>query len=227
MCDEFLDLEDKINAELKKLTNLLDNLSKNLSKEKTEKAIDDGFECINDLENLIKKLNTIFITDNQQNIKILMIKSDFNKQKEKFDKFHRNYITNKSNELIMSFDSNNNKEIQTNTSSLIVENNNEKERDNKFEQFARNNGINIELEMENFDQEDDENDEYFNVNKDVHELNDGPFHENSFCDKVKRIFKKIIRKIIEISRRKKYNIIIAILIGILLALFIILIVFQF
>ena len=223
MHDVFLELEDKINSKQKKLSNLLDNLATNLSKEKTEKAIDDGFDCINDLENLIQKLNTVFTSDNQQNIKILMIKSDFNKQKEKFDKFHRNYITNKSNELLMSFDSNNNNEIKTNASTLIVENNNENDKDDKIVQFAKNNGINnIEIEMENYGEE---NDEYFNVNKDINDL--GPFHENRFCYTFKRIFKMILRKIIWILRQKKYNIIILILIGILIACFILLLFFHF
>ena len=43
---ENLNLEEKIDNILKKLNSLLENLSSNLSKEKTENALNDGYNYI-------------------------------------------------------------------------------------------------------------------------------------------------------------------------------------
>ena len=50
---ENLNLEEKIDNILKKLNSLLENLSSNLSKEKTESALNDGYNYIKEIENII------------------------------------------------------------------------------------------------------------------------------------------------------------------------------
>ena len=51
---EILKLEENANTYLKKLSNLLENLTSNLSKDKTEKAFEEGNEYIQEIENLIE-----------------------------------------------------------------------------------------------------------------------------------------------------------------------------
>ena len=77
---EILKLEDKVNSNLKKLSMLLDNLSFNLSKEKTEKALADGYECIKEIDDMIEQIEKINKEDNTKT-NLFMIKGDLKLKK--------------------------------------------------------------------------------------------------------------------------------------------------
>ena len=86
---EILKLEETANLILKKFSLLLDNLSSNLSKEKTENALEEGNRYIKEIEDVI---NTMEKSNNKNNINLYMIKGELIKKKEKFDNIQKEYI---------------------------------------------------------------------------------------------------------------------------------------
>ena len=102
---EFLNFEEIVYLNLKKLNFLLENLSSNLSKDKTENALKEGYNCIKEIENIINKMEKSQ-KERCGNNNLLMIKDDFSKKKEKFENIQKKYILNKSNQLIDSVSTN-------------------------------------------------------------------------------------------------------------------------
>ena len=86
---DILNLEEKANLYLKKLSSLLDNLSSNLSKEKTEYAFDEGYGYIKEIENII---NILEKSKNENYSYLYMIKGDYIKKKVKFENLKKSYI---------------------------------------------------------------------------------------------------------------------------------------
>ena len=181
---EILKLEDKANANLKKLSNLLDNLSFNLSKEKTEKALTDGYECIKEIEEIIEQIDKIYQEDNSQN-NLFMIKGDLKQKKEKYEKIRKTYILNKNNELIDSLSSTNIQEENNNSIEMPeqnITNLEEKIIYNNLEQNILKGGIN-------------NSDEIFNINKDMTEFSEDYIYSDNIIYRAKRKINKIFSKI--------------------------------
>ena len=185
---EILKLEDNANTLLKKLSELLDNLSYNLSKEKTEKALSDGYECIKEIEEIIEQISKISNDDYSQN-SLFMIKADLAQKKEKYEKIRKTYILNKNSQLIDSESSTNIQEeiYNSNTGSSIEQNLGEK--------INNNNGQNGKQ---------DNNDEIFNVNNDMTELSEEYINSGNIFYKAKRKICKCINKIKNMSLKTKY-----------------------
>lgn len=207
---EIINLEEKANILLKKLNILLDNLSFNLSKDKTEQALCDGYECINEIEKIIKEISKIKDEKYTQN-NIFMIKGDLMQKKEKYEKIRKTYILNKNNQLIDSISS-------TAIQEEISKNTNESNDTND------NNIIIPNISEQNIEKEDNNNDEIFQVNKDLTDLSEEYLYSNNkiFLAKRKMIkcFIKIKNKIGAIPIKTKYFIILIFLI-VLLIVFII------
>lgn len=220
---EFINLEDKANTLLKKLGVLLDDLSSNLSKQKTEKALDDGNECINEIENIIEQLSKTNEDNFSQN-NIFIMKGDLNQKKEKFEKIQQKYILNKSNQLIESVDSTNIQE-EDNKNDVYGQND-----DDDFKETKNDKIIPMTDEQNNDINEKDYADEIFHVNKDVTELSEEYIHNDNCLFLIKRkiykFFTKICDYITGISPKKKYLFILIILF-ILLVICVILLFFQF
>ena len=203
---EILKLEETANLILKKFSLLLDNLSSNLSKEKTENALEEGNRYIKEIEDVI---NTMEKSNNKNNINLYMIKGELIKKKEKFDNIQKEYILNKSNALIDSLSTNN----------LIEEENN-----------IDTNEVNDEYdinESNNFEEKADDGtygknfiDEYFKENKNLIELKDGYLYNDNYFFQIKRLLYKIFLEAYkttkEISPKIKYLIILFILIILLI-----------
>lgn len=197
---KFLNLEEKANSLLKRLTNLLENLSSNLSKEKTENALCEG-------NNYIKELDDIMI--NMEKLKenkidnIYMIKGDFLRKKEKFENFQKAYILNKSNQFMDSLPTNINIDESNNDSNNI----NDIYDINDNEIFE---DVNDNTYGKNFIEE------YFKENKNLTELKEGYIYNDSCIFKIKKLFNiffsKISNIIKEISPKTKYLIILILLI---------------
>ena len=163
---EILKLEDSANSLLKKLSELLESLSSNLSKEKTEKALDDGNECINEIENIIEQISNI-PQDNYSKNNLFIIKGDLKQKKEKFEKIQEKYILNKSNQLIDTHS------YTTQEEDIEVYGQNERDiEENKNENLS-------DSEHNNEIEEKDEKDEVFHVNKDVSELSEEYIHNDN------------------------------------------------
>ena len=187
---EILKLEDSANS---LLGILLDNLSSNLSKEKTETALIDGYECIQEIEKVIAELGRKE-QENYSQTNLLMIKGDLMKQKEKYEKIRKAYIINKNSDLI---DIASSEEQEENTN----------EDGDKIEQNEKNleeNIINKAFE-ENIEKEENHNDEIFNVNKDMTGLSEEYIYSENVlykgkrnigrcCSKIKNKFKNISSK---------------------------------
>ena len=194
---EILKLEETANLILKKFSLLLDNLSSNLSKEKTENALEEGNRYIKEIEDVI---NTMEKSNNKNNINLYMIKGELIKKKEKFDNIQKEYILNRSNALIDSLSTNN----------LIEEENN-----------IDTNEVNDEYDINdsnNFEEKADDGtygknfiDEYFKENKNLIELKDGYLYNDNYFFQIKRLLYKIFLKVYkttkEISPKIKYLII--------------------
>ena len=209
---EILKLEDKANTNLKKLSNLLDNLSFNLSKEKTEKALTDGYECIKEIEEIIEQIDKIYQEDNSQN-NLFMIKGDLKQKKEKYEKIRKTYILNKNNELIDSLSSTNIQEENNNSIEMPeqnITNLEEKIIYNNLEQNILKGGIN-------------NSDEIFNINKDMTEFSEDYIYSDNIIYRAKRkinkTFSKIKNKIKSIPPKTKYLILIVILVFLLIFCF--------
>ena len=198
---EILKLEETANLILKKISLLLDNLSSNLSKEKTENALEEGNRYIKEIEEVI---NSMEKSNNKNNINLYMIKGELIKKKEKFDNIQKEYILSKSNALIDSLSTNN----------LIEEENN-----------IDTNEVNDEYDINdsnNFEEKADDGtygknfiDEYFKENKNLIELKDGYLYNDNYFFQIKRLLYKIFLKVYkttkEISPKIKYLIILFIL----------------
>ena len=195
---EILKLEDNAQSLLKKLGILLDNLSSNLSKEKTETALSDGYQCIQEIEVIIDQLGKTEKENNSQT-NLLIIKSDLMQKKEKYEKIRKAYIINKNSQLI---DISSTEEQEDN----INENGDQTEQNDKN---LEENIINKVLE-ENIpkDNNNNHNDEIFNVNKDMAELSEEYIYSRNALYKGKRRLSrcctKIKNKFRNISPKKKY-----------------------
>ena len=204
---EILKLEDSANSLLKKLSELLENLSSNLSKEKTEKALDDGNECINEIENIIEQISNI-PQDNYSKNNLFIIKGDLKQKKEKFEKIQEKYILNKSNQLIDTHS------YTTQEEDIEVYGQNERDiEENKNENLS-------DSEHNNEIEEKDDKDEVFHVNKDVSELSEEYIHNDNCLFLIKRkiskCFRAICYKVNEANPRNKYKLILIILIILLI-----------
>ena len=195
---EILKLEDNANSLLKKLGILLDNLSTNLSKEKTETALSDGYKCIQEIEGVIEQLGKIG-EENYSQTNLLMIKGDLMQKKEKYEKIRKTYIVNKNSQLI-DISSTEEQEENTNEDGDKAEQNDKNLEENiinkAFEQ-------NIEKDINN-----NPNDEIFKVNKDMTELSEEYIYSRNALYKGKRIISKCCTKIKNkfknISPKRKY-----------------------
>ena len=198
---EILKLEETANLILKKFSLLLDILSSNLSKEKTENALEEGNRYIKEIEEVI---NSMEKSNNKNNINLYMIKGELIKKKEKFDNIQKEYILSKSNALIDSLSTNNLIEEESNIDTNEVNDEYDINESNNFEEKADD-----ETYGKNFI------DEYFKENKNLIELKDGYLYNDNYFFQIKRLLYKIFLKVYkttkEISPKIKYLIILFIL----------------
>ena len=175
MIDNDLKIEDETNSLLKKLGIIIDNLSCHLSKDKMEKALIDGYNFINEIEINIKRINEA--NDGKANdYNLLIIKGDLKQKKEKFEQIQKDYISNKSNELIDTFDQVNESEEEETKDNIIEEN--------------------TEIYKES-----DKKDEFFDIVKETNKLSDEYLNNDNiifiikhklkkFCENLKIIYKE-------------------------------------
>ena len=198
---EILKLEETANLILKKISLLLDNLSSNLSKEKTENALEEGNRYIKEIEEVI---NSMEKSNNKNNINLYMIKGELIKKKGKFDNIQKEYILSKSNALIDSLSTNNFFEEESNIDTNEVNDEYDINDSNNFEEKADDGTYG-----KNFI------DEYFKENKNLIELKDGYLYNDNYFFQIKRLLYKIFLKVYkttkEISPKIKYLIILFIL----------------
>ena len=198
---EILKLEETANLILKKISLLLDNLSSNLSKEKTENALEEGNRYIKEIEVVI---NTMEKSNNKNNINLYMIKGELIKKKEKFDNIQKEYILSKSNALIDCLSTNNLIEEESNIDTNEVNDEYDINDSNNFEEKADDGTYG-----KNFI------DEYFKENKNLIELKDGYLYNDNYFFQIKRLLYKIFLKVYkttkEISPKIKYLIILFLL----------------
>ena len=203
---EDLNVEEKASSTLKKLSNILENLSSNLSKEKTENAFCEGYGYIKELENIIDNMEQ---SQTEKYNNIYIIKDDFIKKKEKFEYIQKIYILNKSNQLIES--------LSTNNENPIEENYDLNDKKNKYD--VNDSYI--------FEEEEDDNsygknffEEYFKENNNLIELNESFRYNDNCLFKIKRMiyhyFLKLNKIMKEISPQIKYLIILILLIILLI-----------
>ena len=201
---EFLNYEEIVYLNLKKLNFLLENLSSNLSKDKTENALKEGYNYIKEIENIINKMEKSQ-KERCGNNNLLMIKDDFSKKKEKFENIQKKYILNKSNQLIDSLSDNNASTNNENNEEHININNDNSFNDNYI--FEENN--------------DDNNygknfiDEYFKENDNYSDLSQRYLYNDNFlfiCKKIRqKLCSKINNRIKKIPQKIKYLIILILL----------------
>ena len=194
---EFISLEEKANLISKKLTSLLENLSSHLSKEKTENALSEGNNYIKEIDNIIEKMEKSK-KGKYDNNNIFLITNDLIKIKEKFENIQKQYIINKSNQLIDS--------LSTTTQ---IENN------DIIDEYDINDNFIFE---ENNDEQFGKNfiDEYFKENKNITEFSEGYLYKDNYAYKIKRIMYKLFINIYNIfngvSSKTKYLIILFVLV---------------
>ena len=194
---EFISLEEKANLISKKLTSLLENLSSHLSKEKTENALSEGNNYIKEIDNIIEKMEKSK-KGKYDNNNIFLIKNDLIKIKEKFENIQKQYIINKSNQLIDS--------LSTTT---------QKENNDIIDEYDINDNFIFE---ENNDEQFGKNfiDEYFKENKNITEFSEGYLYKDNYAYKIKRIMYKFFINIYNIfngvSSKTKYLIILFVLV---------------
>lgn len=102
MSDVFNLYEDSLNENFTKITNITNNMQ-NLSREKTESAINEANHYIQEAQTLLKKLEleaASNINKERLNMKVKNYKSEFNSLKQAFFKQQNHYINAKSNEAI-------------------------------------------------------------------------------------------------------------------------------
>ena len=198
---EILKLEETANLILKKISLLLDNLSSNLSKEKTENALEEGNRYIKEIEEVI---NSMEKSNNKNNINLYMIKGELIKKKEKFDNIQKEYILNKSNALINSLSTNN-----------LIEDENNIDTNEVNDEYDINDSNNFEEKADDGTYGKNFIDEYFKENKNLIELKDGYLYNDNYFFQIKRLLYKIFLKVYkitkEISPKIKYLIILFIL----------------
>ena len=208
---DILNLEEKADLYLKKLSSLLNNLSSNLSKEKTEYALEEGYGYILEIENILNKLEK---TKNENNSHLYIIKGDYIKNKEKFENLQKTYILNKSNQLIDSLSTNN---LIDDENILDYDGNN-----NGYDEKKKNNSLVDEDEDEDETHTYEKNfiDEYFKENNNLLELKDIYLYNDNFIFQIKRILYKFCLKAYnkskEISQKSKYLILLFLLIILLI-----------
>ena len=201
---EFLNYEEIVYLNLKKLNFLLENLSSNLSKDKTENALKEGYNYIKEIENIINKMEKSQ-KERCGNNNLLMIKDDFSKKKEKFENIQKKYILNKSNQLIDSLSDNNASTNNENNEEHININN-----DNSFND-------NYIVEENNDDNNYGKNfiDEYFKENDNYSDLSQRYLYNDNFlfiCKKIRqKLCLKINNGIKKIPQKIKYLIILILL----------------
>lgn len=198
---EILKLEETANLILKKFSLLLDNLSSNLSKEKTENALEEGNRYIKEIEDVINKMEK---SNNKNNINLYMIKGELIKKKEKFDNIQKEYILSKSNVLIDSLTTNN-----------LIEDENNIDTNEVNDEYDINDSNNFEEKADDGTYGKNFIDEYFKENKNLIELKDGYLYNDNYFFQIKRLLYKIFLKVYkttkEISPKIKYLIILFIL----------------
>ena len=208
---EFLNHEETAYSNLKKLNSLLEDLSSNLSKEKTEYALEEGYGYILEIENILNKLEK---TKNENNSHLYIIKGDYIKNKEKFENLQKTYILNKSNQLIDSLSTNN---LIDDENILDYDGNN-----NGYDEKNKNNSLVDEDEDEDETHTYEKNfiDEYFKENNNLLELKDIYLYNDNFIFQIKRILYKFCLKAYnkskEISQKSKYLILLFLLIILLI-----------
>ena len=192
--NEYFQLEEQANSLLKKITVLLDNLSYNVSKEKTEKALSDGYECMNEIEKIINQINNIK-DGNYSKQNLFMLKGDLMQKKEKYEKIRKEYIIYKNNELIESLSSENTQEYEEN---IIYK---------KEEQIAEKEDLN-------------NGEETFQVNSDIAEMSEEFLYNDSilfrFRRRIKALYSKTKNVLQRIKSKTKYLIVLSILIFLLI-----------
>ena len=198
---EILKLEETANLILKRFSLLVDNLSSNLSKEKTENALEEGNIYIKEIEYVI---NTMEKSNNKNNINLYMIKGELIKKKEKFDNIQKEYILSKSNALIDSLSTNN-----------LIEDENNIDTNEVNDEYDINDSNNFEEKADDGTYGKNFIDEYFKENKNLIELKDGYLYNDNYFFQIKRLLYKIFLKVYkttkEISPKIKYLIILFIL----------------
>ena len=198
---EILKLEETANLILKRFSLLVDNLSSNLSKEKTENALEEGNIYIKEIEYVI---NTMEKSNNKNNINLYMIKGELIKKKEKFDNIQKEYILSKSNALIDSLSTNN-----------LIEDENNIDANEVNDEYDINDSNNFEEKADDGTYGKNFIDEYFKENKNLIELKDGYLYNDNYFFQIKRLLYKIFLKVYkttkEISPKIKYLIILFIL----------------
>ena len=192
--NEYFQLEEQANSLLKKITVLLDNLSYNVSKEKTEKALSDGYECMNEIEKIINQINNIK-DGNYSKQNLFMLKGDLMQKKEKYEKIRKEYIIYKNNELIESLSSENTQEYEEN---IIYK---------KEEQIAEKEDLN-------------NGEETFQVNSDIAEMSEEFLYNDNilfrFRRRIKVLYSKTKNVLQRIKSKTKYLIVLSILIFLLI-----------
>ena len=203
LMSEILNLEETANLILKKISLLLENLSSNLSKEKTENALEEGYGYIKEIENVI---NSMEKSNNRNNINLYMIKGELIKKKEKFENIQKAYILNKSNMLIDSLSTNNLIEDENNLDSSEIN-----------DEYDINDIYNCEENNNDVDASYGKNiiDEYFKENKNLIELKEGYLYNDNHFFQIKRLLYKIFLEVYkttkEIPPKIKYLIILFLL----------------
>jgi hypothetical protein len=94
--------EENLNDSLNKISNII-NIMPNLSKEKTESAINEANNHLQEAQSLIKKLEietSASTTGDKLLLKIKNYKAEFEKIKKKFISLQNHYINQKSNEAL-------------------------------------------------------------------------------------------------------------------------------
>ena len=94
--------EENLNDTLNKITNII-NITPNLSKDKTESAINEANNHLQEAQSLIKKLEietSASTAGEKLQLKIKNYKAEFEKIRKKFISLQNNYINAKSNEAL-------------------------------------------------------------------------------------------------------------------------------
>ena len=202
---EFLNLEKTVYLNLKKLNSLLENLSSNLSKDKTENALKEGYNYIKEIENIINIMEKSK-KERCGNNNLVMIKDDFSKKKEKFEIIQKKYILNKSNQLVDSLSDNNTSTNNENNEEFININNDISINDNYiFEENSNDNNYG-----KNFI------DEYFKENDNYSDLSQRYLYNDSFLFMLKKIKQRLCSKIINVIQKIPQKIIYLIILIILM-----------
>ena len=113
MSDLFSIYEDTFNIVINKVNKIIDSLQ-NLSKEKSEQALNEANENINEAERYLKQMELESESNFGKNserlkLKIRNYKSEYENVKRRFLKHQENYVDKKSREVFLEHSSNNSK----------------------------------------------------------------------------------------------------------------------